>query len=67
MTEQSPEHVVIHPEPTAAETAAILAAFAELWPVSSDSPTQPRSTRWRFSGRWWANDPGQRVPGRAWR
>ena len=61
-----PEHITVSPEPTDEELAAIVAAFAELWPAEADQPKQPRSTAWRFSGRWWATGVGERRPGRRW-
>lgn len=45
----------ISPTPTEEETAAIVAAMEALWPkplVAEQGPPN-RSTRWRFSGRWW--------------
>ncbi len=67
MPAPDPVHVTIHPEPTAAELAAILGAYRELWPVPVAPATEPSasSQRWRFSGRWWAEDQGQRVPRRS--
>jgi hypothetical protein len=46
----------IAPNPTAEETAAIVAALEALWPrptvVVPEPAAQPSA--WRFSGRWWA-------------
>jgi hypothetical protein len=47
----------ISPAPTDEEAAAVVAAAEALWPrpVLMVTPEEARrSTRWRFSGRWWA-------------
>ena len=45
----------ISPQPAGAEVAAILAAHEALWPrVEANEPPVPSTSRWRFSGRWWA-------------
>jgi hypothetical protein len=61
-----PEHITVSPEPTSVEMAAILAVFSDLWPAPVQDEAKVVPTRWRFSGRWWANDSGRRVPGRPW-
>lgn len=48
----------IRPAPTAEEAAAILAAIEALWPRPTAPVTMDRgSTAWRFSGRWWSEEP----------
>ena len=67
MANLPPEHITVDPAPSPVEMAAILAAFGELWPTPVEKVAEPIPTKWRFSGRWWADDRGQRVPGRSWR
>jgi hypothetical protein len=46
----------VSPAPTDDEVVAIMAGVEALWPkpvVVVDS-APPRSTAWRFSGRWWS-------------
>lgn len=46
----------VSPTPTDEEVVAIMAGVEALWPkptVVVDT-TAPRSTSWRFSGRWWS-------------
>ncbi len=46
----------VSPTPSDDEVVAIMAGVEALWPkpvVTLDS-TSPRSTAWRFSGRWWS-------------
>ncbi len=52
-----PVGVRVTPEPTDGELAAILAAYDELWPATSEVATPGEPPRWRFSGRWWAPRP----------
>ena len=59
-----PEYVSISPEPTLDERAAILKAFSELWP---EQKREQISTRWRFSGRWWAEKSNPRSMQRNWK
>lgn len=43
--------------PSAQETAAIIAAVEMMWPkpsAGSNAPRQSATNNWRFSGRWWA-------------
>ena len=46
----------VSPTPTDEEVVAIMAGVEALWPkpalVVDTAP--PRSTAWRFSGRWWS-------------
>ena len=55
----------ISPAPTEEEAAAITAAITMMWPSpaapGSDAPAAD-ANRWRFSGRWWANDAVSRRP-----
>ena len=51
MSEEFQTLITIQPEPTEEERQAIILAMDKLWPA--DSPKE-LSTRWRFSGRWWA-------------
>ncbi len=60
MSEPSPSVTVsvssVTPPPTDDEVVAIVAGVEALWPkpaVVIDA-TPPRSTAWRFSGRWWS-------------
>lgn len=45
----------IEPTPSAAEVAAIMAAYEVLWPrpVQAVADQVAASPMWRFSGRWW--------------
>lgn len=48
-----PGGMVVSPEPTDAELAAIVAAYDAVWPKPVDAkPAEPVSTTWRFGGRW---------------
>jgi hypothetical protein len=48
----------IRPAPSAEEAAAIVAAVEALWPRPAAAVTTERgSTVWRFSGRWWSEEP----------
>lgn len=50
----------ISPQPTDEEAAAIIAALEMSWPrAGSEEAVEPRSSNWRFSGRWW-NQPTAR-------
>lgn len=42
-------------DPTAEETAAIVASLELLWPraVVVTGTAEPTAPAWRFSGRWW--------------
>ncbi len=52
-----PSAVVVIPVATADELAAIMAAYRALWPKPVEvTASEPVSTAWRFSGRWFAND-----------
>jgi len=46
----------VSPAPTDDEVVAILAGVEALWPkpVIVVDAESPRSTAWRFSGRWWS-------------
>jgi hypothetical protein len=46
----------VSPPPTTDEVVAIVAAVEALWPrpVVAAQEEAPRSTAWRFSGRWWS-------------
>ena len=46
----------VSPAPSADEVVAIMAATEALWPrpVVNAHEEPPRSTAWRFSGRWWS-------------
>jgi hypothetical protein len=46
----------VSPIPSDDEVVAIMAGVEALWPkpVVALDPTPPRSTAWRFSGRWWS-------------
>ena len=48
-----PVDIVVSPEPTDDELAAIVAAYRELWPRLVEQEQPHVSERWRFSGRWW--------------
>lgn len=55
----------ISPIPSEDEAAAIAAALVLAWPrPATPAAEPPSSTRWRFSGRWWAR-PDWRPP--TWR
>jgi hypothetical protein len=57
-------NVVVEPEPTVEEAAAIVAAYEALWPrpVVVDAAVRRATPAWRFSGRWWtAPVPSRRV------
>ena len=48
----------IRPVPTSEEAAAIAAAVEALWPRPVHAVASERgSTAWRFSGRWWTDEP----------
>jgi len=48
----------IRPAPTAEEAVAIAAAVEALWPQPVPAVASERGpTAWRFSGRWWADEP----------
>lgn len=55
-----PVSIVVSPEPTEDELAAILAAYQELWPAPPDPATRLHSAAWRFAGRWWTDAPMRR-------
>jgi hypothetical protein len=45
----------VSPTPTDEEVVAIMAGVEALWPKPAMVvDTAPRSTAWRFSGRWWS-------------
>lgn len=46
----------VSPAPTDDEVVAIMAGVEALWPkpVVVVDTARPRSTAWRFSGRWWS-------------
>jgi len=44
--------LVVEPEPTEEELAAILSAYEALWPKPAATVAEP-SPRWRYAGRWW--------------
>ena len=46
----------VSPAPTDDEVVAIMAGVEALWPkpVVVVDTAPPRSTAWRFSGRWWS-------------
>ena len=47
----------ITPAPTDEEAVAIAAATEALWPravMAVEEASTPRSSSWRFSGRWWS-------------
>ncbi len=48
-----PAGLDIRPAATPAEVAAILAAYAELWPRPAVTVVATESNDWRFAGRWW--------------
>ncbi len=50
----------IHPEPSAEEVAAIVAALAVAEAPAAPPVPEPTVPVWRFSGRWW------RVAPRSW-
>lgn len=52
--------VVITPEPTEEEAAAIAAAVTLGTPKAAARQTDSPTSRWRFSGRWWAKPLPQR-------
>ncbi len=52
--------VEITPEPTEEEAAAIAAAVTVSLQKESAPPTSSPTSRWRFSGRWWAKPLPQR-------
>jgi len=52
----SPSDLVVTPEPTPEELAAIIAAYEQLWPRFETAPVEP-SPRWRYAGRRWARRP----------
>ena len=59
----------IRPAPTAEEAAAIVAAVEALWPrPMAPIATDRGSTAWRFSGRWWSEEPmsGLHAASRPW-
>ena len=45
------------PGATSDEIEAIILAYQELWPEPVATTTAIQSTVWRFSGRWWADQP----------
>jgi hypothetical protein len=49
-------------DPTDEEMAAIMVAVEFAWPRSAPAGPPPEDTtsRWRFSGRWWARLPADR-------
>lgn len=51
----SPSRVVVTPEPTDEELAAILLAHEALWPPARPAVARASSSPWRFSGRWWCS------------
>ena len=68
MAVPAPVSVSISPEPTDDELAAILAAYRELWPEPAlEASERARvSRRWKFQGRWWSDQAGQRGGASAW-
>jgi len=60
MSESTVAHHVsvsqVSPAPTDDEVVAIMAGVEALWPkpVMVVDTAPPRSTAWRFSGRWWS-------------
>ena len=59
-----PEFLAITPDPTPDEREVILKAFHELWP---NEKKDEFSYRWRFSGRWWADQSNPRSEHRNWK
>jgi hypothetical protein len=57
-----PEDLVVMPEPTPAELAAILAAYEQLWPADVQAGPKP-APRWRYASRPWT----RRSDYRGWR
>ena len=55
-TRLSPADLVVEPEPTPEELAAIIAAYEQLWPRFESAPPKP-SPRWRYAGRPWVRRP----------
>ena len=53
---ESPIVTDVSPTPTDEEVVAIMAAVEARWPrpVVVAHHENPRSTAWRFSGRWWS-------------
>ena len=51
-----PADLVVTPEPTAEELAAIIAAYEQLWPRNESALAEP-SPRWRYAGRPWLRRP----------
>ena len=67
MSDQPAQFVTVTPEPTDEEMAVILATFGELWPEPLPVVERKEDTRWRFSGRWWAQQQaGFRQPPSGW-
>ncbi len=56
----APLDIVVSPEPTEDELAAIVAAYRELWPRQIQVVRPEFSERWKFSGRWWLDLPGRK-------
>lgn len=53
----SPDAIVVRPEPTPDELAAILAAYEQLWPTETSVTAPAPSPRWRYAGRPWTRRP----------
>ena len=51
----------VSPSPSDDELVAIAAVLEWAWPrpvvLLDSSPRPPTATTWRFSGRWWNNNP----------
>ncbi len=60
MSTPHPVGIVVTPEPTEDELAAIIVAYQELWPAPPDPAARVQSASWRFSGRWWTDAPMRR-------
>lgn len=56
----APRDVIVTPEPTAGELAAIIAAYEALWPRNVDVAGPTPAPRWRWAGRPWVRRPTYR-------
>ncbi len=52
-----PDSIVVTPDPSDEELAAILAAYEVLWPRAESVSVPDDLPRWRFAGRWWSPRP----------
>tara|TARA_B100000686_G_scaffold353274_1_gene458237 strand:+ start:3410 stop:3604 length:195 start_codon:yes stop_codon:yes gene_type:complete len=64
MSEEFQTQIIIQPQPTEGERQAIILAMNKLWPA--DSP-KVISTKWRFSGRRWAEQQDWKTDQKRWR